>query len=178
MTLDFPKRIAVIGVTGAGKSTFARILQAKTNLPLVHTDSFLWENGWQHPKTNDELLAYVDHVLDQSTWIIEGYLGYTSPAPDTRLQRADLVIVLDYHRVRLAWHVLKRHVIYHKRHRPELPPACVETFRWRLVRKLWNYLFVRELRNNLDSWTRHVLPEKIIRFKSPKQAQQWLEKIN
>lgn len=173
----FPQRIAVIGVTGAGKSTFARQLQDKTGLPLFHTDSVIWKNGWQHPASNDDLLAFIDNATAHPEWLLEGYLGYTAPVPDTRLQRADLVVVLDYHRIRLAWHVLKRTIRYHGRHRPEFPAECKEKLKWRLFRKLGNYLCVKNLRDNLNAWTAHIPPEKILRFTSPAQAEKWLRKF-
>jgi adenylate kinase family enzyme len=35
-----PKRIAIIGCCGAGKSTLARILGEKLNLPVIHLDAY------------------------------------------------------------------------------------------------------------------------------------------
>ena len=36
------QKVIVIGCPGSGKSTFARALQAKTGLPLVHLDMLFW----------------------------------------------------------------------------------------------------------------------------------------
>jgi len=40
------QRVLVIGISGAGKSTFSRALARKTGLPLVHLDKEYWQPGW------------------------------------------------------------------------------------------------------------------------------------
>jgi adenylate kinase family enzyme len=40
------RRVAVVGSSGAGKSTFARDLGARTGLPVVHLDRPFWRPGW------------------------------------------------------------------------------------------------------------------------------------
>ena len=40
------RRVLVIGCGGAGKSTFARELGARTGLPVVHLDRLYWKPGW------------------------------------------------------------------------------------------------------------------------------------
>jgi adenylate kinase family enzyme len=40
------ERVAVVGPGGAGKSTFARALGARTGLPVVHLDQSYWKPGW------------------------------------------------------------------------------------------------------------------------------------
>jgi len=40
------ERVLVVGCAGAGKSTFARRLAARTRLPLIHLDQLYWKPGW------------------------------------------------------------------------------------------------------------------------------------
>ena len=40
------QRIAIVGPGGAGKSTLARALGARTGLPVVHLDEHFWRPGW------------------------------------------------------------------------------------------------------------------------------------
>lgn len=39
-------KIAIVGISGSGKSTFARSLSVKTGLPLHHMDSLYWTSNW------------------------------------------------------------------------------------------------------------------------------------
>ena len=40
------RRVLVIGICGAGKSTFSQVLAARTGLPLIHLDKEFWRPGW------------------------------------------------------------------------------------------------------------------------------------
>ena len=52
------QRILIIGNAGSGKTTFAKKLAGKTDLPLVHLDSLYWTGNWEHVEreTFDALL--------------------------------------------------------------------------------------------------------------------------
>ena len=41
------RRVLVVGISGAGKSTFSRALAQKTGLPLIHLDKEFWQPGWK-----------------------------------------------------------------------------------------------------------------------------------
>ncbi|MGL4882562.1 MAG: hypothetical protein ACRC8K_16095 [Waterburya sp.] len=47
------KRIAIIGCCGAGKSTLAKSLGEKLNLPVIHLDTYYWQPGWQETEQNE-----------------------------------------------------------------------------------------------------------------------------
>ena len=85
------RRIVVTGMAGAGKSTFARALSAKTGLPLIHLDIHFWKPGWLEPSemewrdTQRVLLAGDQWVVDRNY----------QTALDLRLERADTVLFLD-----------------------------------------------------------------------------------
>ena len=170
-------KIAIVGVAGAGKSTLAMQLEIELNLPVYYTDQFSWANGWGKAKSNDEILNYVDNILQKPEWLIEGYLGYTQ-LPDKRLQAADFVIVLDYSRLRLAWHILKRSFQYHNKKRPEMPEICIEKFGWHTFRWAWKYFNKKDWRANIDNWIAHVDEKKLLVFKTPQQLNQWLKQNN
>ena len=68
------RRVLVIGISGAGKSTFARELAARIGLPLIHLDKEFWRPGWvttQQPQWRARVAA----LAAQDTWIIDGNYG-------------------------------------------------------------------------------------------------------
>ena len=86
------KKIIVIGCPGSGKSTFARSLQKKTELPLFYLDQMYWNTD----KTTVEKSAFLERLsnaLKGDAWIIDG--NYHSTL-DMRLAACDTVFFLDY----------------------------------------------------------------------------------
>lgn len=86
------KKIIVIGCPGAGKSTFARALHQKTNIPLHHLDMMYW-NEDKTTVPQSVFLERLSTVLKTDEWIIDGNYGSTM---ELRLAACDTAIFLDY----------------------------------------------------------------------------------
>lgn len=99
------KRIAVVGVSASGKSTFARKLALKTSLPLTHIDAVMWKPGWNYIG-DDETVRKLKEISQQDEWIIEGFIE--KEALEAVLTRAQSIIYLDYPRHVSAWRYIKR----------------------------------------------------------------------
>ncbi len=70
------KRIAIIGPGGAGKSTLARQIGAKTGLPVIHLDAHYWHEGWvETPK--EEWAQAVRELAEGEAWVMDGNYGGT-----------------------------------------------------------------------------------------------------
>jgi adenylate kinase family enzyme len=85
-------RIAVIGNSSGGKSTLARRLAARRDLPYVEIDRFLWLPGWElAPSARYE----VEHsrIVAQDRWVVDG-LGRLESLP-SRLDRATEIVLID-----------------------------------------------------------------------------------
>ena len=68
-----PDRIAVIGISASGKSTFARKLGEKLGLPVRHGDELDWLPNWgERPK--DDLNTMHARWIAEPRWIIEGWI--------------------------------------------------------------------------------------------------------
>ena len=86
------KRAIVLGPYGAGKSTFARGLCDRTELPLYFLDNiwFLPDGSHIDPFVFE---ARVLAIAQQDRWIIEGnYL----PSIETRVRKCDTIFLLDF----------------------------------------------------------------------------------
>ncbi len=86
------KKVVIIGCPGSGKSTFARVLQEKTALPLFYLDMLYW-NADKTTVSKELFRQRLQAILDQPAWIIDGnYLGTMKE----RLAVCDTVFFLDY----------------------------------------------------------------------------------
>jgi adenylate kinase family enzyme len=120
------QRVLVIGISGAGKSTFAQALAQRTGLPLVHLDKEFWQPGWvETPRS--EWRARVAELVAGERWIKEG--NYASSL-DLRLPRANTVVWFDYPAARCLVRVLRRVAATHGQVRADMAPGCPEQLDW------------------------------------------------
>lgn len=86
------QKVVVIGSPGAGKSTFARKLREKTELPLYYLD-MVWHRPDRTNISREEFDARLEEILAEECWIIDGnYLRTLG----IRLKACDTVFLLDY----------------------------------------------------------------------------------
>lgn len=116
------RRILLLGGGGAGKSTLAVRLAARTGLPLLHLDAIYWRPGWQSPSA-EEWQAQIAALCRGEAWVMDGNYG-GSLAP--RLAACDGVVFLDTPAWRCLLRVLRRWWRYRGGPRPELPAGCDE----------------------------------------------------
>ncbi len=71
MRREMPKKIAIIGVPGSGKSTFAFRLSRILDIPVHHLDGHMFQPGGKK-RDKMEFIAIQKAMLDEDSWIIEG----------------------------------------------------------------------------------------------------------
>lgn len=168
--MNLGKKIAIVGVSAAGKSIFARKLAGRIQLPLTHIDTVMWKPGWEYIG-DEETVRQLQELSSRESWIIEGFIE--KEAFDAVLGRADAVIYLDYPGYVPAWRYIKRWLKHRKSPRPELK-ECPETFSLSFFTRVWKRKEVYWLNRFLEE-----MPEsgKVIRLKSPKEAETFLQNI-
>ncbi|MGC4014235.1 MAG: adenylate kinase [Luteolibacter sp.] len=97
-------RIAVIGTSCAGKSTFARQMAAKLALPHLELDQFQWQPGWT-PAPTEVFRTQLSEALLAPGWIVDG--NYTK-VRDLIWKDARLIVWLDYAFPTILFRALKR----------------------------------------------------------------------
>jgi adenylate kinase family enzyme len=129
------RRVLIIGISGAGKSTFARELAARTGLPLVHLDREFWQPGWiATPKL--EWRERVVRLAGADAWIMDGNYSATL---DIRLPRADTVIWFDYPRRIVLPRIAKRIATHCGEVRRDMAPGCPEQVDREFLRWVWDF---------------------------------------
>ena len=86
------KKIIVIGCPGAGKSTFARALSARTGIPLFYLD-MIWHKADRTNISRDEFDQRLEGVMTGESWIIDGNYQRTM---EWRIKECDTVFLLDF----------------------------------------------------------------------------------
>ena len=116
------QRVMIIGQPGAGKSTLARAIGARTALPVIHIDTIHWQPGWVE-RSAEEKTRLCREVERQDRWIFEG--GH-SATWSSRIARADHLIWIDRSLPLRLWRILSRTLTMLGRTRPDLPENCPE----------------------------------------------------
>ena len=97
-------RVAVIGSTGSGKSTFARKLAGKLDFQVIELDALHWEPNWT-PVELDLFKARVAKAAWTDRWISAG--NY-SKVRDILWPRATHIVWLDYAFPIVAFQLVRR----------------------------------------------------------------------
>lgn len=161
------ERVAIIGSPGAGKSTLARRLGARTGLPLVHLDAEYWQAGWVETD-KAKWLTRVGELIAAPRWIIDGNYGGTM---SVRLARSDTVVVLDYPTRLCLWRAFKRIVRLRGKVRPDMAEGCPERFDLEFIRYIAT--FRRQVRPTIEERLR-TFGGAIVRLTTPTATDQWL----
>ncbi|AZN40988.1 DNA topology modulation protein [Paenibacillus albus] len=128
-------RILIIGSPGSGKSTLAQQLGRTWLLPVIHLDTYFWKPNWVMTE-DEEWDRIIAQLTMQEQWIIDGNYSRTM---DKRIERADLVILLDLPRWLCMYRIFKRRVMFHKKTRPDMNEGCQEKIDWAFVKFVWSY---------------------------------------
>ena len=132
MKKNIPKRIAIIGLPGSGKSTFAIELGKVLTVPVHHLDRHMFEADGKK-KDKKELLAIEQAMVGDESWIVEGCSMSTL---GTRFARADTVVYFRFSRLVCIWRVLKRFFNYNE---ALSKTGCTRQVNWRLLKYIWNF---------------------------------------
>lgn len=159
-----PDRIAIVGISASGKSTFARRLAERTGLPVLHGDRLEWLPDWR-VRPGAEIETLHAEWTARPRWIIEGWIDIDRVA---RLNAADVVVDLDYSRWRCAGRVLLRMLRGHRR--PEMPAGCID----RLRPDALDTVFRKKERPFIDAALHAATMKTYVRLRSPREADRWL----
>ena len=138
------RRVAVVGCSGAGKTTLARELARRLGADHVELDSIFHQPGWT-PLPTDIFRARLAARLRAPAWVVDG--NYDSSVQDLVLPLADTVVWLDLSRSRVMRRVIGRTL--------RRVGRGIEL--WNGNRERWRNLFDPRPEQNIILWafTRH-----------------------
>jgi adenylate kinase family enzyme len=170
-----PQRVAVRGGTGSGKSTFARELARRLDLPYVELDALHHDPGWREASA-EVLRARVEAALDDERgWIVDG--NYDSKLGTLVLDRAELVVWLDLP-LRVKLPRLLRRTVRRARTGEVLWNGNRETWRGSFLSRdsilLWA---VRTHWKNGREWPALFAGRPLVRLRSSRDAAEWLRTL-
>jgi adenylate kinase family enzyme len=127
-------RIAIIGISGSGKSTFADKLGKILNRPVVHLDKEFWTTNWTKRYSAEDWIKFHTNLINHDKWIIDGNYRNTQKK---RLERADTIIFFDFPKWRCLWRAFVR---IFNRHQPiDKAEGVKNKMSWELITYIINY---------------------------------------
>lgn len=173
MRLD-ARRILIYGVTGSGKTTFARKLSEATGIPWTEVDSLTWEPNWTEVPA-DEQIRRIERIVRGEEWILDTAYGKWLEVP---LARTELIIGLDFPRWVSLGRLIGRTVARIRDHQP-VCNGNIEKLGNAFSREsiiLWHFRSFARKRHRIREWERRGSPP-VHRFRKPSEAERWLASL-
>jgi len=87
--MEKPKKIGLVGTSGAGKTTLAKELARRMGTIFIEIDAIRHKENWQRA-TDSELLEGIEkQIANNESWVIDGVVG------DYVGDRLDVILWLD-----------------------------------------------------------------------------------
>lgn len=162
------KQIAIIGLPGSGKSTFATKIRNILNIPVHHLDRHMLDGKKKRDK--QEFLSAKDALLKEELWIIEGCSFSTL---EMRFARSDTIIYFHLPRWLCIWRVCKRLFTFDKR---IADTGCLNGINWTLIKYIWN--FDRDKRQDIEKLRKRYPNVDFLIFRHSQDPDKYLNKLN
>jgi len=169
------RRILIYGVTGSGKTTFARALSDLLGIPWTEADQLTFEQNWV--QVPDEVQrTRIAEIVARDEWILDTAYGKWIDLP---LSRAELIIGLDYPRW-VSFSRLLRRTFMRVLDRKPVCNGNVETLRLVFSRDsilLWHYKSFARKRARIRAWQQDTNAPPVVHLTSPRAADAWLNSL-
>ncbi|RWZ60646.1 DNA topology modulation protein FlaR [Halobacillus fulvus] len=108
--MAIPKKIHIIGSVGSGKTTLARKLSSKLDIPYYELDNVVWirQKSRDIRRTEHEREDYLNSIIKSESWIIEGV--HNEDWVSNSFHNADIIIFLDTRYSIRTYRIIKRFI--------------------------------------------------------------------
>jgi len=166
-------KIAVVGYSASGKSTFSKRLSKHYNIPVLHIDTIYFS---KEMVVNDKKISEqkIYNFMKQDQWIIDGTYRYLA---NERYDEAEQLFIFDFNRFKCLYGVLKRYVTYRHQQRDTMAEGNPEKIDFGFIKWiLWDGR--KKDSKQLMKTFRTKYKDKAIRFKNRRQVNQYLKSMN
>lgn len=163
----------LVGSGGVGKSTLARRLGRILDLPVVHLDREYWQPGWT-PPDGQAWQARGRELAAADEWILDGNYSGSARA---RIERANLIVLLDLPRRIALTGAIRRRLRWRKTSRPDMAPDCPERFTWEFARWIWSYPSGGRERM-LRAVRAADAEDRLVRLRSRREIASWVDQMS
>ena len=168
-------KINIVGISGSGKSTFAKKIADKLHHPYIELDSIYWRSDWKH---NPNFLTDLNSSLSaNSSYVLDG--NYTS-SDHLKWKDIDLVIWLDYS-FHLSFYRCLTRTIKRLITKECLWGSNKETLSNILGKNSILYFMVTHYYKNKKKFENDMVNHSnitFIRLRTPKEAEAFLQSLN
>lgn len=123
----------IFGSPGSGKSTYAKKLSKKLQIPVYYLDQYFFSSNWQEIDEN-VFLSMQQNIVDQEKWIIDGNCIHSL---EMRYQKSDLVLYFSYPKLICFYRIFKRRFL--NNNLVGRNKDCTEQITWKFIKYIWNF---------------------------------------
>ncbi len=165
MKKQHPKKFALIGPPGSGKSTFAAKLGRILDVQVHHLDRHMFEPGGKK-RDKKEFIEIQKVMLNEAAWVVEGCSFSTF---EMRFAKADILIYFHFSRLICFFRLFKRLFNY------KSDFGGLRAITWEILKYTWN--FDKEKRARIEELRKKYPQTEFLIFKSQKDADLFLKLI-
>ena len=167
-------KIAITGYSGSGKSTTARIIGEKYNIPVLHLDSVHWLKNWQE-RNREESKKIVAHFMKENeSWVIDG--NYKAFMQAERFEQADIILYFSFNRFTCLLRAVKRWLEYRGSTRPDMTEGCNEKLDFEFIKWiLWDGRTAEKQKNYKNMCNKYS--KKVVILKNQRQLDEFIKSL-
>jgi len=167
------RRILIVGVSGAGKTTLAANISRLLQLRFLATDPLYWKENWQ-PVPVERVMRLVEEHISQDGWVLDGNFEEQRHA---LWARADTLIWLDYNLATVLYRLTLRNVGWFLRGTTVWSRNRMSF--WQLISSLRHSLRSHHRKKTIyEDFLRDLPGTTVLRFHTPKETAGWLETVS
>ena len=160
-----PKKFALIGLPGSGKSTFATELGKILAIPVHHLDRHMFEPDGKK-KDKQEFIEIQQSMLNEEAWVVEGCSFSTF---EMRFAKADVLIYFHFSRLVCFFRLFKRVFNYQKDF------GGLRAVTWEILKYTWN--FDRKKRARIEELRQKYPQIEFLIFRDQNDANLFLKSL-